>query len=268
MLASSSAVKSTAKTVLSQDFLRSVAVCSVLIFAFFAGELIATLASFFAEALGYYVVLGLILVFAIAPIALGVLYYFRRLLWEQKDSAMVVFKYFSNLNEYKRALKFILMLCAKLVSAALIVFSPCIVISVLSNEKIYKALDISLPIWTSNLWTLNSFIVIIATFILMFVMLKYYLAAFIFVGNDDADPENAIMMSAVISKRTGGDFFGLVLSFAGWILLSFLVAPLVFTLPYFMAAYAVHCRFAITAYNMDVDYFNSSNTPFYSTNGL
>lgn len=268
MLAPSPVVKSTAKTALSQDFLRSVAVCVIVIFMFMAGELTAALASYFGGQIAYFVVLCALIVFAVFPIVLGALYYFRRLLWEQKDSVIVVFKYFSSLAEYKRALKFIAIIFSKIAITALVVFSPCIVVHLLSSEKFYNALDISLPIWTSNLWTLNSFIIIVASFLLMFVMLKYYLAAFIFVANDNIDPAEAINMSAIISKRTGGDFFGLVLSFAGWILLSFLVAPLVFTLPYFMASYSVHCRFAVTAYNKDVDYFNSVTTPFYSTDGL
>lgn len=268
MLAPSPVIKQTAKDALSRRFLTSVVVCSIFLFLLFAGVLSASTASFFAGDFGYLAILVPLIVFAIFPLILGVLCYFRRLIWEQKDSVLVVFKYFSNRAEYKRALRFSVLFFSKIALYAVVVFSPCIVIMLLSQEQVYKMLGVSLPIWASNLWTLNSFVAIISLIVLMFAMLRFYLSPFIFVSNDDIEPAEALNMSTIISKRTGGDFFGLVLSFAGWILLSCLVAPLIFTLPYFFCAYAVHCRFAITAYNLDVERFNAANTPFYSTDGL
>lgn len=38
-------------------------------------------------------------------------------------------------------------------------------------------------------------------------------------------------------------------AFAGWLLLSLTVIPLVFTMPYFIAGVCVHTRFAIAEYN-------------------
>ena len=178
---------------------------------------------------------------------------------------LIIFKYFSSLDEYKRALHFTLLIFLRLVITALVTFSPCIVVWVLSNDAFYEALGMSLPIWASNLWALNSVIAIFSSFVLVFIMLRFYLAPFIFVASDDIDSAEAVNMSSIISKRTGGDFFGLVLSFAGWIVISLFIAPLVFTVPYFAASYCVHCRFAITAYNRDVDRFNASSTPSYST---
>ncbi len=265
MLAPSPIVKQTAKIALSKRYLQTVAVCCVLIFSFFVAVLTAELVSVFAGVIGYFVAFAALLFFAIFPLLLGALYYFRRLLWEQQDSLIIIFKYFSSICEYKRAIKFVFLTALKWVVAAAVLFFPCLVVLILSNEGFYEMLNISLPIWTSNLWALNSFLVIVASFLLVFVMIKYYLAPFIFIANDDIDPEEAVNMSTIISKRTGADFVGLVLSFAGWIALSVFVAPIPFVLPYFIASYGVHCRFAITAYNCDVDRFNASVTPRYST---
>lgn len=265
MLAPSTVVKQTAKNALSQCFLTAIAVSCVCLFICFIGSLTASLVSVFADMAGYIIAFTLIALFALSPLMLGVLYYFRRLIWESNDSVLIIFKYFSSVSEYKRALHFTLLIFVRLIITAAITFSPCIVVWLLSNDALYEALDFSIPIWASNLWTLNSVIAIIACFVLGFVMLKFYLAPFIFVANDDIDPAEAVNMSSIISKRTGGDFFGLVLSFAGWIILSLFVAPMIFTLPYFMTSYCVHCRFAITAYNRDVDRFNSYAAPSYST---
>ncbi len=265
MLAPSPVIKKTAKNALSKGFLTAVALCCVLIFIYFACVVIASLVSVFADEIGFAVALVLLCFFALSPLALGALYYFRRLIWESEDDVLIIFKYFSNLKEYKRALNFAFLLFSKFAISALIVFLPCVIIWLLSNDAVYETFGLSLPIWASNLWTLNSFVVIIATLALIFIMLKFYLAPFIFVGNDEINPAEAVNMSTIISKRTGGDFFGLVISFSGWILLSIFVAPLVFTLPYFLTAYSVHCRFAITAYNRDVDRFNTAQAPSYST---
>lgn len=268
MLAPSHVVKKTAKTILSPCFVNAVVISCVFLFVYFIGDLVASLVSVFANVIGYAVALAIFLFFAVSPLALGLLYYFRRLVWECNDGTLLIFKYFSSVSEYKRALHFTFLIFLKLLYTALITFSPCIIVWLLSNDFIYELIGIPLPIWASNLWTINSFILIVASFLLLFIMLKYYLAPFIFVSNDEIDPYEAVNMSCIISKRTGGDFFGLVLSFSGWILLSVLVIPLVFTLPYFITSYCVHCRFAITAYNRDVDRFNAIYTPSYSTDQL
>ena len=265
MLAPSPIVKQRAKSALSSRFLHSIAVSCVFIFAMFTGELVASLASIFSGTVGYCIVLIAFAIFAAMPLFFGFLYYFHRLLCEQNDSLLVIFRYFSSAYEYKRTLHLTLLLGIRLAFAVLILYSPCIIIWFLSSERLYSLFDISIPVWTSNLWALNSFVVIVASFALVFIMLKYYLSPFIFIANDNIDPAEAVNMSTIISKRTGGDFFGLVLSFAGWILLSLFIAPLIFTLPYFASSYCVHCRFAITAYNRDVDRFNASVAPSYST---
>lgn len=264
MLAPSPIIKKTARTALSGHFLQGVAVSCVLIFACFIGVLVASIVSVFAGMAGYVIFLVACYFFAISPLALGALCFFRRLLWGQSDNVLIIFKYFSSAEEYKRALHLTLILTVKLVSAGIILFLPCLVVWMLSSEWFYSVFGLSFPVWTSSLWTLNSFLAIIAAFALMFVMLKYYMAPFLLVCDDNMHPAEAVNMSSIISKRTGADFFGLVLNFAGWIILSLFVAPLVFTVPYFMASYGVHCRYAITAYNRDVDIFNSKDTPFYT----
>ena len=222
----------------------------------------------YAGQTGYVATIAILSFFIVCPLFLGVLLYFRRLIWGQKDSVLIIFRYFSNFKEYKRALHFLVLIAIRFVFAAAVLFSPCFVVWVLSSEQLYMWLGISLPVWMSNLWALNSFLAFIAALALAFVMLKYYLAPFIFISNDDVDPAEAVNMSTIISKRTGADFVGRVLSFAGWILLSFFVLPLVFTAPYFITSYCVHCRFSITTYNQDVDRFNASFAPSFSTDEI
>lgn len=268
MLAPSPVIKATAKTAIKPCFLKTVVTCSVFLFIFYIVELIASTVSVFADKIGYFLSFAILCVFVIFPAFLGLINYFKRLLWGQNDSVLIIFKYFSSFELYKKAMHFTLLFGLKFFSVSAILFSPCIVIWLLSNEGIYSLFDLTLPVWASNLWALNSFVVFLSSMAVCFYMIRYYLAVFIFVANDSIEPAEVFNMSHIISKRTGGDFFGLVLSFAPWILLSVFVAPLVFTLPYFMASYGVHCRFAIAAYNRDVDHFNSSTAPSFSTDEI
>lgn len=268
MVAPSPVVKKVAKEALGRQIIKSVVVCCVAIFTFFINLLTSSLVSVFTGDVGYVISITLMTIFVLGPLALGVLGYFRRLIFGQDYIVLIIFRYFSSFSEYKRAMHLIIILTIRFISVALVLYLPSIIIYILSSEKLYEFLGVSLPLWTSNLWALNSLLSFLAALGLVFVMLRYYLAPFIFVGNDNIDPAEAVNMSAVIAQRTGADFFGLVLTFIPWLLLSIFVAPLIFTLPYFLASYCVHCRFAITDYNCDVDRFAASATPSFSTDEI
>ncbi len=261
-------VKKKAREALSIDFAQSMVVSCVLLFVFFIIVLISSLASTVAGTIGYLIIFAILITAVFCPLALGVLNFFRRLTWNQRDEITVIFKYFSNKHQYKRAIKFVFLQGVRYVIAAAVLYLPCVVVWFLSNEKIYSTLGVSLPVWASNLWTLNSLLGFISTMLFVFVTLKYYLSPYIFISNDDVDVSEAINMSGIISRRTGADYFGVVLSFSGWILLGVLILPLIFVLPYFLTAYGVHCHFAITSYNKDVDTFNSINTPSFSVDEI
>ena len=268
MTVSGSMVKQVARQTLFNNFLPSVAACTTVVFAYCIVTLIASLIFIFAGMVGYYVTIIAMFVLMLCPMILGMLDFSRRLLWQQQNSVLMVFRYFSSFKEYKRALKFTLSIFIRVTLTAFVLYIPSIALLLLSNEHLYDKLNLSFPVWASNLWALNSLLAFVSTLAFVFVTLKYYLAPFIFVCNDDIDTAEAINMSVIISKRTGADFFGLVFSFAGWILISVFLLPLIFTAPYFALSYSEHCRFAVVEYNRDVDTFNSNTAPTYSVDEL
>ena len=95
MIAPGYVVKNTARTVLFQSPIKSIAVCCVMIFSVFIAELISSLASAFAGIVGYAVSMCLISFFGLIPLGLGVVYYFMRLAVSQNDGVLIIFKYFS-----------------------------------------------------------------------------------------------------------------------------------------------------------------------------
>lgn len=268
MTVTGSMVKQVARQTLYNCFLPSAAACTMVVFAFCIVTLIASLVYLFAGMVGYYVTTAILFIFMLCPMILGALDFSRRMLWQQQNSALMVFKYFSSFKDYKRAITFVLSMTVRVVLIALILYIPSIILFALSNQQLYDKLNVSLPVWASNLWALNSLLAFVSTLAFVFVVLKYYLAPFIFVCNDEIESAEAINMSIIISKRTGADFFGLVFSFAGWILASLFLLPLIFTAPYFALAYSEHCRVAISEYNRDVDTFNSTATPTYNVEEL
>lgn len=261
MSAPSPVVKKAARQALSGKYIQSAVACCILVFTCLIGDILGSLIGMITGFVGVIAFWIVFFVAAVSPLSLGLIYYFKRLSQNQNDNVTVVFKYFSEKDCYKKALQFSALIFAKFVAAAAVLFFPCILSYIFSSEWLYALFDLHIPVWASNMWVLNSVLAIFAVFALFFVMIKYYLAAFLIVSDENMTPAEAVNMSTIISKRTGSSFVGLNLSFAWLILLSLLVAPLIFTLPYFLASYVSHCEFSVDEYNNDVDEFLSKYIP-------
>ena len=177
-----------------------------------------------------------------------------------QDSPLYIFYWFSDKELYKKAIKFITFFVVRITFWAILLTVPVLILQTLLDGYIFKLFDIARPVWTANLkypiiFLQNSMVV--AVFL---IVLKYYMAPVLFAADDNIDVFEAMHMSRVISKKTAVDFIYLIFSFLGWILVSVLVMPLVFTLPYFVTAYAVHVRFAVAEYNQHIE--KQSENPF------
>lgn len=196
------------------------------------------------------------------PLFLGLLRYYRRTLWGTYDNAAEIFYYFSSAEVYKEAFNMSVLFIGRLLFYGILFNLPAIIAGVLSNPAVYEAFQITVPAWSQGLWPVEYFFEILGGIALFFFMLKFYLAPFLFVAQEGSDAASAFELSRIISRRSATDFFWLVISFAGWIILSLLVVPLVATLPYMMCAYAVHCRFVVAQYNKTADQQNISAPTF------
>ena len=139
MVAPSPAVKRVAKDALNRQLLKSVVVCCVAIFSFFIIMLTSSLISVFAGEIGYSVSMCFMVFLLLEPLLLGVLSFFKRLVFEQDDSVLIIFRYFSNAEEYKRAIQLISILTVKFALSAILLFFPCIVVYLLSTEMVYAS---------------------------------------------------------------------------------------------------------------------------------
>ncbi len=253
MAVSSGAVKATAKAALRKNYLKVVAVCSILLCVVFFCNNTATLLSLPFGSLGAVALKSVLNVFLVVPIALGVLKFIWRMIYSAEDSPIYVFHFFSSATLYLKALKIIFQFVFRTVLWLMIFNVPSVLLLILSKSYVFDALNISMPIWAANLEFYSVFARNISYVAVFFMMLKYYMAPIIFVADEDVNVHEAMYNSTAISKRTTFDFLGLILSLVLWILPSVLILPLPFTMPVILTSYCVHVRFSVTEFNRHIE---------------
>lgn len=253
MSVGSSAVKATAKAALKGNWPRACVACIVLLQSAFIGLLIAEIVNYVGGSIAAVVFLAVLAVFLFCPLLLGVVRFFWRLIFDAFDSPVSVFYYFSSRKLYRRALSLTLAIGLRAVLYGVLLYLPAAVVHIFSSPGIYDLLNISIPLWTGNLYYLALFLQTVAGVILFFLMLKFYMAPFFAVADEEMTIGEAVHMSVIVSRGSLLDFVYLLFSFAGWILLSLIVLPLLFTLPYFVTAFSVHIRYAVAEYNRKIE---------------
>lgn len=264
MVSSNKVIKITAKTALRDKWIKAIFSVCILLFSFFIiSNSMSVLSLVTGETVALIIMCGFILLL-IAPLFLGVIRCFWRLLFNVDDSPVAVFYYFSDLKKYKRAVVLIFSFTFRFILWSLIFNIPYFIVELISNNFIYDIADMPIPVWTANLSYIATFFRIVSFTLVCFIMLKFYLAPMLLVADDNIEPAEAIHMSAIISKKTSIDFIYLIFSFAGWIMLSVTVIPLIFTLPYFITSYLVHSRFAVADYNKHIKQFSENTFPSFT----
>ena len=264
MSISSIAVKKTALTSLKGKYLESLVTVTIYIFAclicLFCAEIISPVIGGF----GTVIFLAFLLALILLPITLGLAFWGVRLIFANDANPLTLFNYFTDRARYTRAIKLSLPLTVKTVYTGVILFIPCFFCDLIANGKIFTLVGAEIPLWTSGFSGVSAILKFLASLFLIIIMLKYYLAPFLLAADKDMDPMEALHISKVIALRSKKDFIWLILSFTHYILLCVLMIPLIFIMPYFTASYAVHCRFAVAAYNKVADSMNSPDIPSFN----
>lgn len=261
MTAGTSVVKLTARTTLKNNWLKVIVACTAVLFAYFICANAAGFVGLISNNTAAYIVLGILAVFILGPLGLGLLKFIWRFIFEADDRPVMIFSYFSGLKEYRRALRLISAILLRGAAFGLLLFLPAIIVDIFADVRIYDLLNIPTPLWTSNLFYLSVFLKTVATVLLCFIMLKYYFAPFLVIADENMEIGEAVHMSCMLSRKTMLDFIYLFFSFFGWFLLSVMVFPLLYVMPYYLVSLSVHVRFAIAEYNKHVELINSSAFP-------
>ncbi|MGN0494071.1 MAG: hypothetical protein ACI4F7_10525 [Acutalibacteraceae bacterium] len=264
MTAGSSVVKLTAKTALKNNWLKCIFASLTPIFSFFVLFFSADYISYISNDAAAYVILALMLIFIFMPLLLGTVRFFWRMIFGAEDRQAALFYYFSDKQKYKRAVHMAAALVLRGIGFGIILFCPAIVVDIFSGVKFYDLINIPIPIWTGNLYYVSVFLKAAASVLLFFIMSKYYLAPFLIVADENMEIAEAVHMSCTVAKNTILDFISLLFSFLGWILISFFIFPLVFTMPYFITSLCVHVRFAVADYNKRIEKSAQNSFPTYA----
>lgn len=256
MLPNSTAVKREAKRLLAGKWPLGIAAVMVFVFfIMFMAILYSMLYPYFSSGVPFIVLTILTLFFSVAlgfPLLLGVLRVYRCIGTDTDTDLYTVFYYFSSAKRLTKAIWLCIFLVSKFALTALLLLLPSIIIDALASGKLPFFEASGMPIWFSNLWVFGTFLRGIAIAVLVYIVLRYYLCAYIFVQNDNINIMEAVLLSKNVGKMNISGFVGLILSLLGWILLSLLAIPIVFTVPYIVMCYTVHCTMAIDYYNHSI----------------
>ncbi len=253
MSVGSNVVKITAKTALKGNFLRVSIACLIFVFGCIITSGIAELVGVVMGEAAAFVISLLIMLFLNLPIGLGVIRYIWRMLFSVTDNPISVFYWFSEKRLYIKAFKFILQFLLRMAVAALVFNIPSLILFALSKSVVFDIIGISTPVWAANLGYYSILLRNLSFVAVFFAMLKFYMAPWLFVADENIDIGEAMYNSSVISRKSSIDFIGLIFTSIGWIILSFLVLPLPFTLPLILTYYGVHIRFAVAEYNRHIN---------------
>ena len=252
MLAGNKAVKATAKSYLKGRFIDVLVVSLITIFTYFILNLLSSImVTVIGEIFGNIFFIAIAL-FIFIPLFFGFLRYVWRLLFDCVDNPISVFYYFSKRKNYFKIFKFILFYIFKMFCYGIFLFFPAFAVWFISQSFLYELIGTSIPMWTANLNGVFIFLKSFGNILLFILMIKYYLAPFLIVVDDNMDIIEAMHNSKIIARKTGTDFIFLIFSLIGWILLSLFVIPIIYTLPYLATIYLVHCRFCIADYNKNI----------------
>lgn len=253
MSVGSNAVKATAKTALKEKYLSVVVSSLILIFSWILCLNCAALLMPIVGEITSLAIVVLMLLFLLLPMGLGLLRSVWRLLFGVKDNPLSVFYWFSDKKLYSRSLKLIFQISLRIIFWLMILNLPTLLLHFLSRSFFFEMIGAEVPAWTANFGFFSVILRNVSFVIVFFIMLKYYMAPILVIADENMDVNEAMYTSAVISKKSSIDFISLIFSSILWIIASFLLMPLPFTLPLLLSFYAVHTRFSITEYNLHIN---------------
>ncbi len=245
------AVKSTARAALGTFWLKAIACTLILLAAIFTAVYAETV--FYtvcgkASAVVTIVFTVLFTFFALCPLFLGVLRFFWRSTAGAGDNVTSVFYYLSDLSCYLKSLAFLASLLGRLVLVAFFSFLPFITVKAVMGASLNFATE---QIGFYLQFLSSVFLALGWVFFIIFSV-RLYLAPSLFVGCEGLERGEIIYLSKLLSRSSAGAFIVLCFGMLGWILLSVFGVTMIYTVPYIISAYVVHCRYAVNHYNHKV----------------
>ncbi len=123
----------------------------------------------------------------------------------------------------------------------------CVVFGLLSLNAFYNlAISAENALFTNLLFALLVIIAIALVVVFIIISCSYFLAPYIHVSNKTLSATRCIDLSIKIMKQNRKKYYSLLLSLLPWILLSFLVIPTLYTVPYIFTSFSVSAKYIIS----------------------
>lgn len=197
------------------------------------------------------------------PLLYGALRWFWFSSLEADVPISEVFCYFSDGREYLRAISLSFRVFVRIVGILFLCFLPTLLIEAARSPYTYQLFHSSMPYWVSSIWAFGRLMTLFGTVLSVILLLRYFAAPILMINDPSISPQEALNLSVIISKNANGKTLGFLFSFFGWYLLSLLVVPLLYIIPYFLCSYAVYCRYLINHYNRTVSIPSAAAYPHY-----
>ncbi len=248
MFPSSEKVKSTAKTQLKNNWVSAILVAVIFILMLYFAVILFEIIYSLLVGNGRSSVMGMTMcVFCTAvslivvfPLYQGVLRWFWFLGLNKPLPLGELFYYFSSRELFLKTMRLHILLTARCIITATLCSVPSFFL------KVFPFREFGMPdSILSLIEKVSVVLLLIGLGVSVVILFKYFIAPMLLTVNEDAQPEEIVVIAKQLSLSVK-TCLRFILSFVGWILLSFLGIPLVYTVPYFFMSYAVFVRFSVT----------------------
>ena len=176
------------------------------------------------------------------PLLFGTLRWFWLVTGGGDPNLGEVFYYFSSARSFLKALGISVSIFWRLVLGAVLCFLPYAAVSVLTNSEFYSFLGIGMPTYMSSLYSLGTILEILGFFLLLLWVSGYAMFYVAMFSEPELSTRQTIKLTVKLSKQNRMRFVGFFFTFFGLVLLSLLMIPLLYFLPFFMTSLCIYGR--------------------------
>lgn len=197
--------------------------------------------------------------FMIVPVIFGSVRWFWYCSFGEKLPLTEIFYYFSDRTLLIKSVLLGIRLFADFVFTCAICLLPAAVLVGVYDKNVSVLIGYGEKIGDALFYLVLAVFLAISIPLVFKLTLRCVLAPIIFILDEKTDPFYAVKLSKkVLSGRRNETFFVFV-SFAGWIVLSFLGITLVYTLPFLSMSYVIFARYSVI--NHRLEYTNNGVKP-------
>ncbi len=178
------------------------------------------------------------------PLQQGLTRWFYRLSAGESAPVLSIFDYFGAGRSYGKSLWLAFQLGLRTLLWSVLFYLPVLALAAGLSLFPYQQSSLNTLIFYTGIFVTVLLAVILSVYFWAFQQ-RYFLAPYLLAEDGGQKVSRIIKQSVKASKGRRGEILRLQLSFIGWFLLSVLLFPLLYTLPYYRASLSVYARYLI-----------------------